>query len=279
MDGNRKALAIRFHEDAALTATIVEAFRSTGLLDAGYAFVADLSSMTCGAFRAAEPIYPASVIKVPIMAEAFHRFDAGDLSPDDRVTIAGKNLTPTDEPTPFVSGYVATAGEMVERMITHSDNVATNQLIDVLRRERVTAFMRALGLESSFLGRKLSGAEPFVEDEEMTGRNRLPPDEIGRLLALIALDLVPGASEQRAILGRCVDGGKLAAGLCGGDRFMHKTGETSDTNHDAGILFTSSGARYVIVLYTTSDRSADPSPASRSNAAMAMWMRRVRQEL
>jgi len=58
------------------------------------------------------------------MAEAFHRFDAGDLSPDDRVTIAGKNLTPTDEPTPFVSGYVATAGEMVERMITHSDNVA-----------------------------------------------------------------------------------------------------------------------------------------------------------
>ena len=278
MDFSPQDLTIRFTDDPKLSTAVADALRAAELIDAGYAFLADLRSMRRAAHRASEAIYPASVIKVAIMAEAFRRFARGDLRPDDRVTITPNNLTATDEPTPLVSGYAATLQELVELMIERSDNIATNQLIDVLRRERITASMHRLGLATFFLGRKLSGAEPLVEDPEMTGRNRLPPDEIGRLLTLIATDRVPGAAAQRAILGTCRDRGKLSAGLLAGDRFMHKTGQTSDTSHDAGILETSAGARYVVVLYTVLPPAAGDD-ASRVDSLMARWMRRLRQAL
>src|SRR4029077_20725681 len=109
-----------------------------------------------------------------------------------------------------------------------SDNIATNQLMDVLRRENITAYMRELGLPTFLMARKLSGSEPLIVDVDAVGRNRFPADEAGRLLSLIARDQLPGAAAQRDLLGRCVHNDKLVPGLAPGDRFMHKTGETDE---------------------------------------------------
>jgi beta-lactamase class A len=60
---------------------------------------------------------------------------------------------------------------------------------------------------------------------------------------------------------------------------MHKTGETSDVNHDAGILETNAGKMYVLALYTQAyPKSARPA-SSFGNQAMSAWMRRLRQAL
>ncbi len=265
--------------DEAITARIIDALTDAGIRETACAYLCDLDRARFGQWRADANVYPASVIKVPIMAEAYRQYDAGLLSPDARVVITQSNQTTTDQPTPLVTGYAATAAELVELMITLSDNVATNQLMDVLRRERVTSYMQGLGLRTFLLGRKLSGSEPLIDDPEMTGRNRLPPAEIGVLLALIADGRIPGAAQQRAILSRCKENGKLGPGLAPGDAFMHKTGETSDVSHDAGIIVTAEGRRYVVVLYTEfqADDSADAVQAS--NAAMTRWMRAVRAAL
>ncbi|MBC5804764.1 MAG: serine hydrolase [Candidatus Eremiobacter antarcticus] len=265
--------------DEAITAGIVDALTDAGIRETAYAYVCDLDRGRFGQWRSDENVYPASVIKVPIMAEAYRQYDAGVLSPDAHVVITESNQTTTDQPTPLVTGYLATARELVELMITLSDNVATNQLMDVLRRERVTDYMHELGLPTFVLGRKLSGSEPLIEDPEMTGRNRLPPAEIGRLLALIADDRIVGAAQQRAILNRCKENRKLGPGLAPGDRFMHKTGETSDLSHDAGILVTPEGRRSVIVLYTEFEPDTTANAAEASNAAMTRWMRTVRATL
>lgn len=265
--------------DAALDRAIVAALKASGLTEIGYAYVADIDARRFGAFRADANIYPASVIKVPIMAEAFHQADEGRLRLDDVVTVAESNQTTTWGESPFPAGAAATVRALVERMITHSDNVATNQLFDVLRRERVTSYMSELGLPTSFLGRKLSGSEPLIVDPEMTGRNRLPPEEIGALLALIATDAVPAAAEQREIMRRCVHDEKLVPALREGDVFMHKTGETSDLSHDAGILKTAQGKSYVVVLYTTPEPKGDDSDADHVNPLMTEWMRSLRERL
>src|SRR6202011_3898690 len=139
------------------------------------------------------------------------------VTPDQPVVVSSANQTTTAEFTPLVPGYTATVQLLVDLMITGSDNIATNQLLDVLRRENVTAYMRELGLPNFLMGRKLSGSEPLIADPEMVGRNRLPPEEIGRLLALIGLDLVAGSAAQRAILERCVHNDKLVPGLSPGD--------------------------------------------------------------
>lgn len=267
-------------QDKALDDAIAAALDVSELSEIGYAYVADLDAMRFGAYRADEVIYPASVIKVPIMAEAFRQSEAGELRLDDVVTVAQANQTTTwGGESPFHAGAKATVRDLVDRMITHSDNVATNQLFDVLRRERVTAFMHELGLPTFFLGRKLSGSEPLIVDDEMTGRNRLPPHEIGILLTLIATDAVPGAAEQREILRRCLHNEKLVPALRDGDVFMHKTGETSDLSHDAGILKTAQGKTYVVVLYTNPESRGDDTEADHVNPQMTEWMRSVRTRL
>lgn len=266
-------------QDRQLDTLVQAALESASLLDIGYVYVLDIDRMVCGAYRADANIYPASVIKVAVMAEAYHRYAAGSLAPDQSVIVSSANQTTTAESTPLVPGYRATVQELVELMITRSDNVATNELLDVLRREKVTAYMRDLGLATFLMGRKLSGSEPLIVDAEMVGRNRLPPEEIGKLLALIALDDIPAASEQRDILGRCVHNEKLVPGLLPGDRFMHKTGETDEQNHDAGILVTAQGRTYVIVLYTTPEPLPTRSDAQHVDHLLTAWMRALRPTL
>jgi beta-lactamase class A len=266
--------------DPSLNRSVADATALTSLnVRAASAFVCDVQSMGYGAWQADADIYPASVIKVAIMAEVFHQYETGALDPNDRVVVTANNQTTTDQPTPFATGYAATAEQLVELMITHSDNVATNQLIDVVVRERVTDFMRRCGLRTFLLGRKLSGSEPLIDDPEMTGRNRLPAEEIGLLLALIATDAIPGAARQREILERCIHNDKLVPGLRPGDRFMHKTGETSEVSHDAGILFTAQGKRYVVVLYCSVEPAADGADASHVGPLMTQWMCSLRAAL
>ena len=266
-------------QDRALDDRIRAALTEASLQDCGYAYLVDLDRMRCGSYRADANIYPASVIKVAVMAEAFHQYADGSLAPDQPVIVSSANQTTTSEATPFVPGYRATVQELVELMVARSDNIATNQLLDVLRRERITAYMHDLGLSTFLMGRKLSGSEPLIVDPETVGRNRLPPDEIGRLLTLIALDEVPGAAAQRDILGRCVHNEKLVPGLAPGDRFLHKTGETDEQSHDAGILMTAQGRRYAVVLYTTPDPLPYRSDAKQVDPLMTTWMRAMRATL
>ncbi|MDQ6932200.1 MAG: class A beta-lactamase-related serine hydrolase [Candidatus Eremiobacteraeota bacterium] len=265
--------------DAAMTQTLAEALQSAALESIGAAFLLDLSSLRYGECRSYRNIYPASLIKMPIMAEAFHQFEAGVLQPDRSVVISQANQTMTAEETPLKQSYVATVAEMTELMITRSDNVATNQLMDVLGRKAVTAYMHELGLPTFLLGRKLSGSDPLIEDPEAIGRNRFPPAEAGRLLALIASDLIPGASAQRGMLACCVDNDKLVPGLRKGDVFMHKTGQTSTEDHDAGILDTAEGRRYVVVLYTTPQPNANESLTSHIDGQITEFMRALRAAL
>lgn len=273
----KPALAIA--QDRDLDQRIAAALIEATLHDIAHAYVVDLDRMRFGAYRADANIYPASVIKVAVMAEAYHRYADGSLAPEQTVMVSRENQTTTAESTPFVPGYNATVQELVELMVSRSDNIATNQLLDVLRRESVTAYMHELGLATFLLGRKLSGSEPLIIDSEMVGRNRLPPDEIGRLLSLIARDEIPGAAAQRDILGRCVHNDKLVPGLAPGDRFMHKTGETDEQSHDAGILVTAQGRSYAVVLYTTPAPLPDRTDAKHVDPLMTTWMRALRATL
>ncbi len=252
---------------------------SPGIVRRASAYLCDLQTMRYGQVDADADIYPASIIKVPIMAQVYHQYATGALRPDELVTVSASNQTATSGPAPFVPGYVATVDELVELMITHSDNVATNQLMDLLRRESVTAFMHGLGLSTFLLGRKLSGSEPLIDDPEKIGRNRLPAGEIARLLLLVATDSIDGSAQQREIMRRCADAGKLVPGLRPDDVFMHKTGETSDVSHDAGILLTGQGRRYVIVLYCDVVPKPDGSDAEHANPFMTRWMRAVRERI
>jgi beta-lactamase class A len=195
-------------------------------------------------------IYPASLIKLPLAVAAAQAIATGRLAWADAVTVEAANLTPNDTPSPMAAGYRSTVRELVTLMLQRSDNVATNVLYDVLGRKRATADIQALGYGQTFFRRKLSGALPLIDDPAASGRNSHPAREAAALLTALAEDRLPEAAALRAILATSWWDVKLSRGLEPGDAFAHKTGDTDEVAHDAGILTLAGGARWVVVVYT-----------------------------
>jgi beta-lactamase class A len=195
-------------------------------------------------------VYPASMIKVPLAAAAGVAIAAGRLRWDTPVTVDPRNATLNDAPSPIVPGYATTVEELMTYMLQRSDNVATNQLYDVLGRERATADVHALGFPGTAFRRKLSGSLPLIDDPEATGRNTFPAREAAELFAALAQDRVPEAAALRGILATSWWDVKLSRGLAAGDAFAHKTGDTDEVSHDGGILTLADFSRWVVVVYT-----------------------------
>jgi beta-lactamase class A len=195
-------------------------------------------------------IYPASLIKLPLAVATTAAIEAGRLAWETPITVEPRNMTVNDTPSPMAPGYVASVEELVTLMLQRSDNVATNVLFDVLGRARATDDVHALGFSETAFRRKLSGAFPLIDDPEATGRNSHPAREASALLTAIAENRVPQAPVLRAILATSWWDVKLSRGLEPGDAFAHKTGDTDEVSHDAGILTLSCGARWTIAVYT-----------------------------
>jgi beta-lactamase class A len=228
------------------------------------------------AVRADAGFYPASMIKTPLAAAALVLVKDGVLHFDDRCEVTAANMTVNDMPSPLEPGYVASVRELIDLMITRSDNVATNMLFDLLGRERATEIVQhRFRLKQTAFYRKLSGALPLIFDPEWDREhmNTHPPADAARLFELIARGEVPLAPFLRDVLFCQQWNNKLSAGLQAGDRFAHKTGDTDEVTHDGGILETANGAAYVVVVYTGMPSSDE------NNARFGTFMSAVRGEL
>jgi len=258
-------------EPLTVAATIAAA-HAAGLAEPA-AIVRDLDGDLVVAIGGERPLSPASMIKTAIAVALEVRYAAGELRPDDGVVVEAANMTANDAASPLVPGYASTYDELARLMTTRSDNVATNQLIALLDRARITRELHALGCRETFVRRKLSGGDPLIADPGAVGRNAHPIGDAAHLFARIARGTVPGAERLLAMLDAQAWNDKLSPGLAPGDRFAHKTGDTSEVSHDGGVLRTAGGTRYVLVVYT----ALPSSPAS--DARLAAFMRLVRPSL
>ncbi|HEV7179420.1 MAG TPA: serine hydrolase [Candidatus Baltobacteraceae bacterium] len=218
-------------------------------------------------------IYPASMIKTPLVAAALADVADGRLKLSDRFEVSSANMTFNDAPSPLHTGAWARLDEICELAISRSDNVATNMLFDAVGRERATRIVNErFGLRATAFHRKLSGSDPLIDDPQWDGvhHNAHPALDAAALFTLIALDRIPHADLVRGALVRQYWNDKLSKGLRAGDRFAHKTGDTNDVTHDGGILTTGDGRTFVIVVYTAM------SSTSENNARFAPFMETLR---
>ena len=262
--------------DEHLRAVIAGALAASGLAEASLV----LSRVSAGGadrvveIRADAQITPASMIKVPIAAELAASWAEGRSAPGDLVAVGAANMTHNDAPSPLVPGYRAGLEELGRLMLTRSDNVATNMLVDVLGRERINARCRQLGLQATAVRRKLSGSLPLIDDPEATGRNAHPAADAALLFEAIALERAPGSAWLSQTLAAAEWNGKLSRGLQPGDRFAHKTGDTDEVSHDGGILTTAEGSRYVLVVY-----APGAAPEGDDDSRLTRLMRALRPSL
>ena len=220
-------------------------------------------------------IYPASTIKTPLAAAALLLVARGERALEERRPVSLANLTLNDAPSPIEPGYMASLDELCRYAVDRSDNVATNELFDRLGRERATSIVREeLGLEATGFYRKLSGSDPLITDPEWDGehRNAHPVRDAARLFRAIAERRFPGAALLEGWLAAQRWNDKLSLGLAPGDRFAHKTGDTSEVTHDGGILTTGDGRRAALVVYTEMPSTPE------NNARFGTFMRLLRDE-
>jgi len=219
-------------------------------------------------------LYPASMIKVPIAAALALAYEDGRHEPTDRVRVEAGCVTANDAPSPFVFGYEATLDEAARAMLSTSDNVATNVLIDVLGRDWIGSVCRErLGLAATAVRRKLSGSLPLIDDPDATGRNAHPAADAAMLFSAIARERGGRFAWIYDALAAQVWNDKIPAGLRPGDRFAHKTGDTDEGSHDGGILTLADGRAYVLVVYSSLPSTPE------NDARIASFTRTIRGAL
>ncbi|MEB3328057.1 MAG: serine hydrolase [Candidatus Sericytochromatia bacterium] len=252
----RSAPALPARPDAALQAALDAAARRWGLSSAGIVLVEPTTNRL--AMRHAQVPFPAaSVIKLPLLAAVQEAVEAGRLDPEAPVAIRATNVTGTWSPPgdgrPLLrAGMRTTLDTLQDLMITRSDNVATNTLMDGLDRAALAAGLSRWGAPQTVLARKLSAGNVVRDEAGPGGRNRTTALDMATMLVrLQAGTLVsPEASARmKALLGRQLDRDKIPAGLPRDARVFHKTGETSEVTHDVAVIEVA-GRSYVLAVLT-----------------------------
>lgn len=184
------------------------------------------------------PVVAASVIKIPVMIEAFRAREAGELSLDELHALADAERRPSCGTLKAMhTGIEMTLLDLVKLMIIVSDNTATNILIERLGMEHINATLRNLGCEKTTLRRLLFDSEAACRGLE----NTITAGEMGMLLERLFLGKIVSRKASAAMMDILLDqrlNGKLPFFLhASGVRIAHKTGEDTGVTHDVGVIY------------------------------------------
>ncbi|MFN6463958.1 MAG: serine hydrolase [Nostoc sp. DedVER02] len=229
-------------------------------------FLVDLDTGNYVDINASTSVPAASTIKVPILLAFFQDVDTGKIRLDEMLTmqqnmIAGGSGNLQYKP----AGTQYNALEVVTKMITVSDNTATNMLIARLGgMEALNERFRTWGLTTT----KIRNQLPDLE-----GTNTTSPKELASLMAIISqgnLVSMPSRDLMLDILRRTQRDSLLPSGLGTGARAFHKTGDISTMLADTGLIVVPTGKRYiasVMVQRPENDPRAEKLISSISRAA------------
>jgi beta-lactamase class A len=186
----------------------------------------------------------ASMIKVPVLIALLQEVDAGKVRLDESLTMKAVDVaTGSGEMQYQDPGTRYTVLETASKMITISDNTATNMLIARLGGiEVLNQRFRQWGLTSTTLRNLLP---------DLTGTNTTTPKELAELLARVSQgDLLSMQSRDRlfAIMQQTETNTLLPAGLGEGATIAHKTGDIASMVGDVGLIDTPNGDRYIATI-------------------------------
>ena len=210
-------------------------------------------------------VFPsASVIKIPMLALLMRDAQQGLVDLDAPRKIADNNrVGGTGILCELGHDYMPSLRDMAKLMIVLSDNIATNEIMDVIGIDRLNAFCKEMGYQHITLMRKMMDFEAIKQ-----GRNNyMCAGETGRLLSLISRGefvneevsqtifnmmaaqqcrnklpaMVPAVTSYSGVNGTVPEGKVLVA---------NKTGDLVGIQHDVGIFQLPDGRRYIISMFT-----------------------------
>jgi len=205
-------------------------------------FLVDLDNGGYVDINASTSFPAASTIKIPILVAFFQDVDTGKIRLDEMLTmeqdmVAGGSGNFQFKPV----GTKYSALEVATKMITISDNTATNMLIARMGGiETLNQRFRSWGLTTTVINNKLP---------DLQGTNLTSPKELGNLMAMLNQGNFVSLRSRDIMLDimrRTERDHLLPSGLGAGARIYHKTGDIGTMLADTGLVDIPNGKRYII---------------------------------
>jgi beta-lactamase class A len=219
----------------------------------GY-IVKDLQTGQVVSYHADSPFLSASLIKLPIMVAVFQAVEEGILSLDKQIVLKRSDKRGGSGILKRTSvGTLLSNRQLVEAMIIHSDNTATELLVQQLGYDYLRLTFSKLGLTNTVIhpdGFKLS--PKYVAEDNYTS-----PQDMAFLLEEIYKGRLISAQaswDMLEILMRQKLRDRLPKLLPEETIVAHKTGLLRRSCHDVGIVFSPQGD-YVICVLTGENRN------------------------
>lgn len=249
-------------------------------------WLGDLSGHARYASHADSGHYAASTMKLPLVLAYQRQVVSGRLDPQQPVQVHNAfhsvadgsvfALDPADDQDPdtwAAIGSPRTAAQLAEHAITHSGNLATNLLLDLVGAAAVAAVLADVGCSpTTVVGR---GIEDAVARERGIS-NVVTAADLGLLLAAVGRrepdlggEAVAGPVE--AILRRQQHVDQIPAGLPPGIPTASKSGWVPGVSHDAALVWPPDRPASVLVICTTIDRDEADAAALVASIAAAVW--------
>jgi beta-lactamase class A len=195
--------------------------------------------------------YAASLIKLPIALTLYSMAHQGEIDLDEQLTMQAQDIVPGTGSLQYEGvGTSYTLRELCTKMISTSDNTASNMLLTRIGFDRVNSLMYQLGATQTFVERLF-----FDEDARLAGHDiRTSPRDMSLLLQTILDGEIigeEGAIELMVAMEQNFDRQKIPALLPPDVIVMNKSGVIEGVEHDAGIVSMPNGHRYIVVIMST----------------------------
>ncbi|MBH8556053.1 serine hydrolase [Nostocaceae cyanobacterium CENA357] len=209
-------------------------------LDPGMFFL-DLDTGNYLDFNGEKAFPAASTIKFPVLVALFQEVDAGRIKLNETLVMRRDLMTGGSGVMQYKkAGTKFSLLETATKMITISDNTATNMIIHRLGgKAKLNQRFRSLGLQNTVI-RNLLG--------DFKGTNTTSAKDLVRLSALVVNNQALTNSSRTQVLNlmrRVENRSLLPSGLGKGAVIAHKTGTLGVILGDAGIIEMPSGKRYL----------------------------------
>ena len=206
-------------------------------------------------YRAAEVMPTASLIKFPVMIEAYRQAAAKQIDLDATISLKKSDKVPGSGVLTyhFSDGATFKLRDAVRLMIAFSDNTATNLVLDAIGIGATAASMEKLGYPNTKIHAKVFRRETsvFPERSKQFGLGSTTADEMIRLCAAVYRKQVVSPAACEEMLGHlraCEDKDKFPRFLPPQTKVAFKTGSLEETRTAAGIIECPGGPVAVCVL-------------------------------
>ena len=203
----------------------------------------------------------ASLIKLPVMIEAYRQVAAGRVKLDQQIELHKDDMVQGSGilTSHFSPGTSLSLRDAIRLMIVYSDNTATNLVVDAISLPATTAAMKELGYAETQLNAKVFRRDVSIAPErsEKYGLGSTTALDMVHLLTRLKRGELANPESTEAMLDHlvhCDDKSRFSLLLPSKVKVAHKTGSVTRVRTDAGLLM---GPGCTIALCVLTDNNKD----------------------